>query len=91
MTLSESDRDLLGRASEQLHRIVLEAFELVGHALEAGDAITEYSVQRFILERFEDVGLHTDSDPIVGVNEHAADPHYQPGPEGSAPIRPDDF
>jgi len=48
-------------------------------------------VQRFILQRFEDAGLHTESDPIIGVNEHAADPHYQPGPEGSSPIREGDF
>ena len=79
------------RASEHLHRIVLRAFSLVGQSLKAGDAINEYSVQKFILERFDEAGLHTEADPIVGVNAHAADPHYQPSAESSAPIRPDDF
>jgi Xaa-Pro aminopeptidase len=90
-TWSAEQLDSHRRASEHLHRIVLEAFDLVGDSLRAGDAINEYTVQRFILDRFEDVGLHTFSEPIVGVNEHAADPHYQPGPEDSAPIQKDDF
>lgn len=79
------------RASEQLHRIVLRAFSLVGQSLRAGDAINEYSVQKFILERFDEAGLHSEAEPIVGVNEHSADPHYQPSAESSAPIREDDF
>jgi Xaa-Pro aminopeptidase len=32
-------------------------------------------------------GLVTDAPPIVGVDAHAADPHYEPGPEGSSTIR----
>jgi Xaa-Pro aminopeptidase len=90
-TWSQAQLDSHRRASEHLHRIVLEAFDLVGDSLRAGDAINEYTVQRFILDRFEDVGLYTFSEPIVGVNEHAADPHYQPGPEHSAPISKGDF
>jgi len=88
-----SEEQLAGhrRACTHLHAIALEAFDLVGKSLRAGDTMTEYGVQRFILDRFEDEGMHTEAHPIVGVNEHAADPHYQPGPEGSAPIREDDF
>ena len=33
----------------------------------------------------------TDSGPIVGVNAHAGNPHYEPTSECSAPIRPGDF
>ena len=33
----------------------------------------------------------TDSGPIVAVNAHAGDPHYEPTPETSSPIRPGDF
>ncbi|HSX10557.1 MAG TPA: M24 family metallopeptidase, partial [Chlamydiales bacterium] len=35
--------------------------------------------------------LTTDDLPIVAVNEHSADPHYQPQKEGSSPIREGDF
>jgi Xaa-Pro dipeptidase len=88
-----SEEQLAGhrRANVHLHRIVLEAFHRVANALRRGDQIDEYAVQRFILDAFELAGLWTESDPIVGVNAHSADPHYQPGPEQSAPIREGDF
>ena len=79
------------RACGHLHAIAKQAFGLVRVALKGGDAINEYSVQRFILSSFDEAGLHTESDPIVAVNAHAADPHYQPSAESSAPIRRDDF
>ncbi|MFV2064569.1 MAG: M24 family metallopeptidase, partial [Chloroflexota bacterium] len=88
-----SEEQLAGhrRASTHLHEIAQQAFKRVGDALRGADAITEYAVQQFILERFEALGLHTESDPIIGTNAHSADPHYQPGPEGSSTIGRDDF
>jgi Xaa-Pro aminopeptidase len=79
------------RANRHLHAIVQQAFSLVGETLRGGDEILEHAVQQFILGRFEQEGLWTESPPIVGVNEHSADPHYQPAAEGSSPIRPGDF
>jgi Xaa-Pro aminopeptidase len=79
------------RACLALHQIVLAAFDEVGKALRTGREIDEYAVQKFVLESFERDRLRTDSDPIVGVNAHSADPHYQPGPDRSGPIRRDDF
>jgi Xaa-Pro aminopeptidase len=79
------------RANVHLHRIALEAFHRVADALRRGDQIDEYAVQRFILDAFEVAGLWAEADPIVGVNAHSADPHYQPGPDHSAPIRQGDF
>jgi Xaa-Pro aminopeptidase len=79
------------RACEHLHRIVREAFGVVSTHLRAGEPIDEHAVQRFILDAFDHAGLHTEADPIVGVNAHAADPHYEPTAETSSPIRPGDF
>jgi len=79
------------RASRHLHEIVKASFDRVADHLRQGRPIDEYAVQRYILERFEQAGLWTESDPIVGVNRHSADPHYQPGPDQSAPIEPGDF
>lgn len=79
------------RANVHLHRIALEAFNRAGAALRKGDQIDEYAVQRFILDAMDQAGLWTESDPIVGVNAHSADPHYQPGPDQSSPIRQGDF
>ncbi len=79
------------RASRHLHAIVRQAFDRVASALRGGDEIVEHAVQQFILERFEQDGLWTESPPIVGVNAHSADPHYQPAAAGSSPIRAGDF
>jgi Xaa-Pro aminopeptidase len=79
------------RACAELHAIALAAFERVAATLRAGDAVDELTVQRFILERFEAAGLWTEAPPIVGVNAHSADPHYEPGHGRSAPIRAGDF
>lgn len=88
-----SEEQLAGhrRANVHLHRIALEAFARVADALRRGDQTGEYDIQRFILDAFEQAGLWTESDPIVGVNAHSADPHYQPGPDLSSPIRKGDF
>lgn len=88
-----SEEQLAGhrRACVELHRIVLLAFDRVRTALGRGEVLDEYTVQRSIVEAFGQAGLWAEADPIVAVNAHSADPHYQPGPAGSWPIRDADF
>jgi Xaa-Pro aminopeptidase len=76
------------RAARVVHETVIAAFDRVRRALAAGEEIDEYTVQRFILERFDRAGMVTDSPPNVSVGPHAADPHYQPTAEKSDVIRP---
>ncbi len=49
---------------------------------------TEDAVQRVILDHFDAHGLTTYSPPIVGVNAHSGDPHYE---TGNASIRAGDW
>ena len=79
------------RANTHLHRIVREAFAWTADRLRDRRPVDEHAVQRFILDAFAAAGLHTEADPIVGVNEHAADPHYEPTPETSLPVRRGDL
>ena len=79
------------RANTHLHEIVLLAFDLVAEKLAAGGEIQEHRVQQFLLEQFDKRGLWTESPPIVGANEHSADPHYQPGPDRTSAIKKGDF
>jgi Xaa-Pro aminopeptidase len=78
-------------AGRRVDRIRAEAFELVRRETRAGSEIDEFAVQQFIMNRFAEAGLITDSPPIVGVNANASDPHYCPGPVGSASIRRGDL
>ena len=79
------------RANVHLHRLAREAFARVGDTLRSGGDADEYAIQQFLLEGFEQAGLWAESPPIVAVNAHSADPHYQPGPEHSSAIRRGDF
>ncbi len=76
------------RVARVLRETVLAAFDRVRRALAAGDEIDEYTIQRFILERFSQAGMVTDSPPNVSIGPHSADPHYQPTAEKSEVIRP---
>jgi len=67
------------------------AFELAGERTRAGAGLTEWELQQFILSRFAESGLVTDHGPIVAVNEHAADPHYEPAEQGSDAVRRGDL
>lgn len=78
-------------AAAALRRIVDEAFDHVRDAVTKGRGLTEYGLQQFILARIREAGMVTSSAPIAAVNEHSADPHYGPGPTGSAVITRDNL
>ncbi len=67
------------------------AFAFAGEKLKQRQPVGEIDVQRFILESFDREGLFTDHGPIVAVNDHASDPHYEPSPEQSRLIQPGDL
>ena len=72
------------RSAETLGRIVLQAFDHIGENLP--DRPTEYQVAQFIRQRFDQESLQSPDGPIVAVNEHASDPHYEPSPDGGSRI-----
>ena len=71
------------RAAEQLRDIALAAFEQVSRWHAARETATEQRLQQWVLDAFARAGLHTGDPPIVGVDAHAANPHYETahGPE----------
>ncbi len=77
-------------ARDKMDKIMEASFKEAGHRARNG-GVTEYQLQQWIGEAFKREGLITDDLPIVGVNEHAGDPHYAPQAEGSKPIREGDW
>jgi Xaa-Pro dipeptidase len=67
------------------------AFELIRERLRSGAGTNEMEVHDYVRAEFARQGLVTESGPIVGVNAHAGDPHYEPSPQTSAPVRRGDF
>jgi Xaa-Pro aminopeptidase len=70
--------------------VVDEAFDYIRDAVSAHGAVSEHAVQQFILGQFAAYGMRTDKPPIVAVNAHSANPHFQPTPDSGA-MQPGDF
>lgn len=68
-----------------------EAFLFIAEQLRLGQVITEYDVQQFIAQRFQQQQLFTPYPSIVGVNAHSSDPHYSPSAEHHALIEKGDW
>lgn len=66
------------RAAEMLAEVAREALTWAGAQVAAGVEVRETTVQRRVREAFDRAGFYTDHGPIVGVQENAADPHYEP-------------
>jgi len=80
------------RAADNIHNIILEAFGEIGRRVRAGEPLTEYDIQQFIMRRFEEEGMTSDgAPPIVAVNANSASPHYGPTRDTHSPIRRGDF
>jgi Xaa-Pro aminopeptidase len=68
-------------AGRRVDRVRAAAFQKIAADLAAGQAITEWDVNRFIRAGFEKAGLVTDHGPIVAVNSNMSNPHYEPAPD----------
>jgi Xaa-Pro dipeptidase len=68
------------------------AFERIRAAVAAGETLTEYDVQQGIIREFTENGLNCDKEwPIVAVNAHAADPHFEPTAENTVAFKAGDM
>jgi Xaa-Pro aminopeptidase len=68
-------------AGRRMDRLRAEAFGFIRTRLGNGSPVTEWQVHQFLRQGFEANGMVTDHGPIVAVNAHASDPHYEPSAE----------
>jgi Xaa-Pro aminopeptidase len=78
------------KAGKLVDAILVEAFNEIRKSLKTKKYRTEYEIQQFIGNRFKANGLVTDDLPIVGTNDHPANPHFAPDAKGSRKIKPGD-
>ncbi len=89
---TQEQKEMHDRAADNIHRIILEAFEEIGRRTRASESTTEYDIQQFIMRRFAEEEMTSDDDPpIVAVNSNSAMPHYVPNGSRHSPIRRGDF
>jgi Xaa-Pro aminopeptidase len=78
------------RAATGLREVLQATFQEVAREVGAGREPTEYAIQQFMMRQFHERNLFAEP-PIVAVNAHAGNPHYEPRETDSAPIRKGDL
>lgn len=76
-------------AARKLGDVVCQTFAFIGRNLK-GD-VAESDVVAHMRELFAQCGLVAEHGPVVGVDAHSGDPHYEPTPTIRAPIRPEQW
>ncbi len=67
------------------------AFAEIGRRIKAGESPREIEIQRFMQEIMQEHDMFAEDGPIVAVNEHAADPHFEPTEANSLAMKKGDL
>ena len=73
-------------AASRLDVIVRESFDYIGENLPF--MVSEDDVAEFIRHRFDEEGMEVTDGPVVAVDDHSSDPHFDPTSEVSRVIAP---
>lgn len=64
--------------AKHLNSIKDLAFNKIKEDIKSKGHSNEYEIQQFILNKFKELDLVTDSAPIVAISQNATSPHYEP-------------
>jgi Xaa-Pro aminopeptidase len=78
-------------AGRIVDRITREAFERAAGFVRDGRPLTEIELQQWMIEQFRARGLTTAEPPMAAVQPNNGNPHYEPKPGASRPIRAGDL
>lgn len=78
-------------ASTDVNKIKDEAFTFIRDQFAKNHPVHEHEVQQFIMKRFEQSNLVASEAPIVAVNPHSGDPHYEPSEKNPTRINRGDW
>ncbi len=76
--LTEEEISTHKKAGELMHKVKDLAFKEIARRVKEKDCPTEYEIHQFMLELYKEFHLVANDGPIVAINEHAADPHFEP-------------
>ncbi len=77
-------------AGVRVDKIRAEAFDQIRKTVATNSGLTEYDIQQYIMRRFGEEGLVTVDPPMVGTNDHPADPHFECTPENARQFKQGD-
>ena len=79
------------RAAESIQMIKDSVFKEIARRIKAGDNPTEYEIYEYMLELYKQENMLAEDGPIVAINEHAADPHFEPRKDITTKIKEGDL
>ena len=89
-TLTEAQVKTHYEARDKVDAITAGAFQEIGRRVRNGGT-HEHEIQQWILEAFSRDGLVTVDPPVVAVNAHSGDPHFEPRADRPTAIREGDW
>ena len=79
------------RAGESIQAVKDAAFLEIAKRIKSNDNPTEYEIYEFMMRLFKEHNLFNNDGPICAVNEHAADPHFEPRKDITTKIKEGDL
>ena len=73
-------------ARDAIDKVTAGAFQEIGRRVRNGGT-HEHEMQQWILEAFRRENIITEDLPVVAVNQHSSDPHFEPRADRSARIK----
>ena len=73
-------------ARDSIDKVTAAAFQEIGRRVRNGGT-HEHEMQQWILEAFRRENIITEDLPVVAVNQHSSDPHFEPRADRSARIK----
>jgi len=89
--LSAADYQSHQEAGRLMHEVCDVTFAEIGRRISVGQSPSEFEIQQFMHEKMRAGNLYWEDGPIVAVNAHAADPHFEPTTENSFRMQKGDF
>ncbi|NIM91670.1 MAG: M24 family metallopeptidase [Candidatus Aminicenantes bacterium] len=83
-SIDETGYNLHKKAAQLVNEVKNQAFEEIRKAIADKKELTEYALARFIEEKFkENTMTNNEEIPIVGIDDHPANPHFEPTPDNT--------
>lgn len=89
--LSMEDFESHKQAGEVMQMVKDETFREVARRIKAGEHPREVEIQHFMHDLMRKNNMTWEDGPIVAINEHAADPHFEPTEENSFAMKEGDL
>jgi Xaa-Pro aminopeptidase len=89
--LSMEDFESHKAAGVTMQMVKDEAFKEIARRIKAKESCLEFEIQSYMHDTMRENDMEWEDGPVVAVNEHAADPHFEPTADNSVQMKEGDL